>query len=55
VRNDCQDNIASVPPGAALKPGSGTKVEVSAEDLELILDGVEVFRRHKELNFESVS
>ena len=38
-----------------LKPGESSKVQISAEDLDLILDGVDVFRRHKELHFESVS
>jgi hypothetical protein len=31
------------------------KLEIVAEDLELILDGVDVFKRHKRLDFKSVS
>ena len=30
-------------------------VEINSKDFELIIDGVDVFKRHKKLDFESVS
>lgn len=37
-----------------LKSASRT-YEITAADLELVFDGVDVFKRHKELKFNSVS
>jgi len=38
-----------------LKESDDSNFEISAEDLNLLLDGVDVFKRHKKLSFSSVS
>lgn len=37
-----------------LKKTNKKKLEISADDFDLLLDGVDVFKRHKKLNFESI-
>ena len=38
-----------------LKTGGEIKVEITDKDLELLFDGVDVFKRHKKLKYESFS